>query len=163
VDESDLRAPAAAIVAAIARRSEQDSGMTFDQVQSLLVRRVQDEASRLGVKPRALMGAVWRIWESESRAPILGEAETARLIERLVERDLLRFVARNGAEPALVWCGLDGEALEAHLATLDPPLDHAERLLVESVRRHLAARAAGAYQSWEIGRAAAPAPTTDRR
>jgi hypothetical protein len=57
VDVDDVARHADRIVEAIARRSEQDPGMTLDQVQQLLVRRVRDEADELDIAPRALMGA----------------------------------------------------------------------------------------------------------
>ncbi len=138
------------IVQAIALRSEQDSGMSIDQVQQLLVLRVREEAEQLGVRPRALMGAVWRAWERHNWPPLLGHSETRRVLERLIERGLLTMHERLGAEPVVLWCGLDGEALAEKLAALDPPLDHEEVLFLEGIRRHLQARAAGEWFSWDV-------------
>lgn len=138
MDDAAIQAEADRIVAAIARRSEQDVGMTLDQVQQLLVLRVRDEAERLGIGPRALMGAVWRAWERQNRPPMLGPTEAQRILDRLVERGLLRRRDLPGGEPAFVWCGLQGEALDERLAEIEPPLDHEERLFVEGIRRHLA-------------------------
>jgi hypothetical protein len=151
VDDPVIRSHAELIVEAIGRRSAQDPGMTLDQIQQLLVRRVRDEAEELGVRPRALMGAVWRAWESRDRPPLLGDGEARRVIDRLALRGLLTVRDRPGAEPSVVWCGLRGRQLDELLASLDPPLDHEERLFVEGIRRHLDARAAGAWHSWEVG------------
>ena len=148
VDEQRIALEADRIVEAIALRSEQDAGLTLDQVQQLLMLRVREEAERLGIRPRALMGAVWRAWERQNRPPMLGPSEAQRVVDRLVERGLLRLQERPGSEPTLVWCGLDGEALEAFIAGMAPPLDHEERLFVEGIRRHLAARAQGSWYSW---------------
>jgi len=151
VDDDAVRQHAERIVEAIGRRSEQDSGMTLDQVQQLLVRRVRDEAESLGIRPRQLMGAVWRAWESRDRPPLLGPTETRRVVERLAARGLLILQPRpEGGDPNVLWCGLSGEELEARLATMDPPLDHEERLFLEGIRRHLDARARGAWFSWEV-------------
>lgn len=138
------------IVQAIAVRSEQDSGMSIDQVQQLLVLRVREEAEHLGVRPRALMGAVWRAWERHNRPPLLGHSETRRVLERLIERGLLTMIEHPGIEPVVLWCGLAGEALQEKLAALNPPLDHEEKLFLEGIRRHLQARAAGEWFSWDI-------------
>lgn len=153
VDKEEIARQAEQIVDAIAERSRQDPGMTLDQVQQLLVLRVREAAERLGIRPRALMGAVWRGWEQASRPPILGPGETRRVIARLAARGLLVVQERADAEPAVLWCGLTGDALDRRLAALDPPLDHEERLFVESIRRHLEARAAGVWHSWEVDRA----------
>jgi hypothetical protein len=147
-DEHQIDAEAGRIVAAIALRSEQDPGMTLDQVQQLLILRVREEAERLGIRPRALMGAVWRAWERQNRPPMLGQGEAQRVIDRLIERGLLAMQERPGAEPTLVWTGVSEQAL----ASLDPPLSHEERLFVEGIRRHLAARAQGSWFSWEAPR-----------
>jgi hypothetical protein len=144
-DQHQIDAEASRIVEAIARRSEQDPGMTLDQVQQLLVLRVREEAERLGIKPRALMGAVWRAWERQNRPPMLGPSEAQRVIDRLVERGLLALQPRPGSDPALVWTGVS----EEQLASIEPPLSHEERLFVEGIRRHLAARAQGSWFSWE--------------
>lgn len=151
MEDARVASEAERIVEAIARRSEQDPGMTLDQVQQLLVLRVREEAERLGIRPRTLMGAVWRAWESRERPPLLGPSEARRVIERLAERGLLTIRQQPGGEPAVLWCGLSGTELEARLETMDPPLDHEERLFLEGIRRHLAAKAAGAWHSWEIG------------
>jgi len=143
-EEHQIDAEAGRIVAAIALRSEQDPGMTLDQVQQLLVMRVREEAERLGIRPRALMGAVWRAWERQNRPPMLGPTEAQRVIDRLIERGLLAAQARPDGESALVWTGASEEAL----AEPDPPLSHEERLFVEGIRRHLAARAQGSWYSW---------------
>ena len=147
-EEHQIDAEAGRIVEAIARRSEQDPGMTLDQVQQLLVLRVREEAERLGIRPRALMGAVWRAWERQNRPPMLGPTEAQRVIDRLVERGLLALQERPGAEPTLVWTGISVEGL----ARLEPPLSHEERLFIEGIRRHLAARAQGSWFSWEAPR-----------
>src|ERR671929_1194894 len=97
-DEHQIDAEASRIVEAIARRSEQDPGMTLDQVQQLLVMRVREEAERLGIRPRALMGAVWRAWERQNRPPMLGPGEAQRVVDRLVERGLLILQERPGAD-----------------------------------------------------------------
>ena len=109
---------------------------------------MREEAERLGIRPRALMGAVWRAWERQNRPPMLGPSEAQRVIDRLIERGLLALQERPGAEPTLVWTGASEEAL----TNLDPPLSHEERLFVESIRRHLAARAQGSWFSWEAPR-----------
>ena len=151
MDEAAVRAHAERIVAAIGRRSEQDPGMTLDQVQQLLVRRVRDEAEQLGIGPRQLMGAVWRAWERQDRPPLLGPTETRRVVQRLVARGLLVLQERpDGGEPNVLWCGLSEPQLQARLAEMHPPLDHEERLFLEGIRRHLQARAAGAWHSWEV-------------
>jgi hypothetical protein len=151
MDDEAIRQHAERIVEAIARRSEQDPGMTLDQVQQLLVRRVRDEAEELGIGPRQLMGAVWRAWESRDRPPLLGPTETRRVVERLAARGLLILQPRaDGGEPNVLWCGLGEEELRARLAEMDPPLDHEERLFLEGIRRHLAARAQGAWFSWDV-------------
>jgi hypothetical protein len=152
VDDAAMQVEAERIVDAIARRSEQDAGMTLDQVQQLLVLRVREEAERLGVRPRALMGAVWRAWEQQNRPPMLGPNEAQRVLDRLVERGLLLRRDLPGGEQTFAWCGLFGEALEEKLASFDPPLDHEERLFVEGIRRHLTARAQGNWFSWENSR-----------
>src|SRR5438067_10890665 len=126
VDDDAVAAHAERIVDAIARRSDQDPGMTIDQVQHLLIRRVRDEARALGVRPRMLMGAVWRAWEQRERPPLLGPTETRRVIERLAERGLLVLTERDGGEPSVLWCGLSGEELRRRLAEMEPPLDHEE-------------------------------------
>jgi hypothetical protein len=151
-DEERIATEADRIVEAIAHRSEQDAGLTLDQVQQLLVLRVREEAERLGIRPRALMGAVWRAWERQNRPPMLGPSEAQRVVDRLVERGLLRVQERPGGEPALLWCGLQGEALERFLASMEPPLDHEEQLFVEGIRRHLTARQEGNWFSWEGSR-----------
>ena len=138
------------IVQAIAVRSDQDSGMSIDQVQQLLVLRVREEAEQLGVRPRALMGAVWRAWERHNRPPLLGQTETRRVLDRLIERGLLTIEEHQGKEPIVLWCGLEGEALQEKLASLEPALDHEEELFLEGIRRHLQARAAGAWFSWDV-------------
>src|SRR5438046_10176704 len=97
--------------------------MTLDQVQQLLVLRVREEAERLGIRPRALMGAVWRAWERQNRPPMLGPTEAQRVIDRLIERGLLAAQARPGGASALVWTGASEEAR----ADLAPPLSHGER------------------------------------
>ena len=135
VDEPAVRAEAERIVEAIGRRSAQDPGMTLDQIQQLLVLRVREEAERLGVRPRALMGAVWRAWERQDKPPLLGDGEARRVIDRLAARGLLAVRERPGTEVAIIWCGLEGEELAERLASLDPPLDHEERLFVESIQR----------------------------
>src|SRR5579884_2427550 len=142
------------IVEAIGRRSSQDPGMTLDQVQQLLIRRVRDEAQELGIRPRQLMGAVWRAWEQRERPPLLGPTETRRVIERLAERGLLILHDRRNGEPAVLWCGLSGDELRQRLAEMDPPLDHEEQLFLEGIRRHLEARAQGAWHSWDVRRSA---------
>lgn len=138
------------IVQAIAVRSDQDSGMSIDQVQQLLVLRVREEAEQLGVRPRALMGAVWHAWERHNRPPLLGQSETRRVLDRLIERGLLTVDERQENDPVVLWCGLEGEALQEKLTSLDPPLDHEETLFLEGIRRHLQARAAGALFSWDV-------------
>src|SRR5919201_4819237 len=135
-EEHQIDAEAGRIVAAIALRSEQDPGMTLDQAQQLLVMRVREEAQRLGIRPRALMGAVWRAWERQSRPPLLGPNETRRVIERLVGRGLLILQPRPDGEPNVLWCGLSDAELEQWLGELDPPPDHEERLFIEGIRRH---------------------------
>jgi hypothetical protein len=75
---------------------------------------------------------------------MLGPTEAQRVIDRLIERGLLAAQARPDGESALVWTGASEEAL----AELDPPLSHEERLFVEGIRRHLAARAQGSWYSW---------------
>jgi len=150
VDDLAVRDEAERIVDAIARRSEQDSGMTVDQVQQLLVMRVREEAQRLGIRPRALMGAVWRAWEQRSRPPLIGPNEARRVIDRLAGRGLLILQPRPDGEPNVLWCGLSDAELEERLRDMDPPLDHEERLFLEGIRRHLRARAAGAWFSWEV-------------
>ena len=149
MDDDAVARHAARIVEAIARRSEQDPGMTLDQVQQLLIRRVRDEANELGVGARLLMGAVWRAWEQRERPPLLGPTETRRVIERLAERGLLVLKERPGDEPSVLWCGLSGDQLRERLAEMDPPLDHEEKLFLEGIRRHLEARAQGAWFSWD--------------
>jgi hypothetical protein len=144
VDDDAVARHAERIVEAIGRRSSQDPGMTLDQVQQLLIRRVRDEAQQLGVGPRQLMGAVWRAWERRERPPLLGPTE------RLAERGLLILRERPGGEPSVLWCGLSGEQLQQRLATMDPPLDHEEQLFLEGIRRHLEARAQGAWHSWDV-------------
>jgi hypothetical protein len=146
MDDLAVADEATRIVAAIARRSEQDPGMTIDQVQQLLVMRVREEAERLGIRPRALMGAVWRAWEARSRPPLLGPTETRRVLERLASRGLL-IIDQGGN---VHWCGLSDEELEQRLRRLEPPLDHEESLFLEGIRRHMRARAAGAWFSWEV-------------
>jgi len=145
MDKPAIAAEADRIVEAIARRSEQDAGLTLDQVQQLLVLRVREEAERLGIRPRALMGAVWRAWERQNRPPMLGPGEAQRVIDRLVDRGLLQHQQREGAEPTLVWVG----ATDAALAEMEPPLSHEELLFVEGIKRHLAARREGNWFSWE--------------
>src|SRR5437763_12942118 len=108
MDDEAIQAEADRIVEAIARRSEQDAGLTLDQVQQLLVLRVREEAERLGIRARALMGAVWRAWERQNRPPMLGPTEAQRVVDRLVEHGLLRLQERPGADPTLLRCGLDG-------------------------------------------------------
>src|SRR3954452_22485827 len=98
-DEDRVAIEADRIVEAIAHRSEQDAGLTLDQVQQLLVLRVREEAERLGIRPRALMGAVWRAWERHNHPPMLGPSEAQRVVERLTQRGLLRLQARPGADP----------------------------------------------------------------
>ncbi|HZQ98453.1 MAG TPA: hypothetical protein VFC93_06520 [Chloroflexota bacterium] len=156
MDDDTVARHAERIVEAIARRSEQDPGMTLDQVQQLLIRRVRDEAEALGIRPRMLMGAVWRAWERRERPPLLGPTETRRVLERLAERGLLVLKERPGGEPAVLWCGLSGEQLRERLAAMDPPLDHEERLFLEGIRRHLEARAQGAWFSWDVTRGSTP-------
>jgi hypothetical protein len=151
MDDEAVRAHAERIVEAIGRRSQQDPGMTLDQVQQLLVRRVRDEAEQLGIGPRQLMGAVWRAWERQDRPPLLGPSEARRVVERLAARGLLVLQERpEGGEPNVLWCGLNEQQLEERLALMDPPLDHEEQLFLEGIRRHLAARAQGAWFSWEV-------------
>lgn len=146
-----VRAHAERIVEAIGRRSVQDPGMTLDQIQQLLVRRVRDEAEELGVRPRQLMGAVWRAWEQRDRPPLLGPSETRRVVERLAARGLLILQERpGGGDPNVLWCGDEEAELNERLASMDPPLDHEESLFLEGIRRHLAARAQGAWFSWEV-------------
>jgi hypothetical protein len=146
MDDLAVKDEAVRIVDAIARRSQQDPGMTVDQVQQLLVLRVREEADRLGVRPRALMGAVWHAWEAQSRPPLLGPTETRRVIERLAERGLLVIDATGNVH----WCGLSDDELKQRLRVLEPPLDHEESLFLEGIRRHMRAREAGAWFSWEV-------------
>lgn len=126
---ADLEALAERIVAAMVKRAEQDPGMTFDQVQRLLVLRVRQEAEEAGVRPRELMGAVWRAWERHNRPPMLGDAETDRIIQRLVEKGILRREQRADGTSIVLWAGLTGEDLEARLRTLD----HEEHLFVRAI------------------------------
>src|SRR5919201_5996274 len=104
-EEHQIDAEAGRIVAAIALRSEQDPGMTLDQVQQLLILRVREEAERLGIRPRALMGAVWRAWERQNRPPMLGPNEARRVIERLVGRGLLILHQRTDGETNVIGGG----------------------------------------------------------
>lgn len=132
-----IQALAGRIVEAIARRSEQDPGMSLDQVQSLLVARVRSEAEAHGVRPRELMGYVWRAWEAHNKPPLLGPTEVERVMRRLVEKGLVRLVERPGAEAQLVWTG----GSETDLTEKMADLDHEERLFVQAIIRHLRARA----------------------
>jgi hypothetical protein len=124
------------IVEAIARRSEQDPGMTLEQVQSLLVTRVRAESEALSIPPRTLMGYVWRAWERHNRPPMLGPSEVSRVMRRLEEKGLVRLVETADAQPHLIWTGVTGQDLSNRLADLD----HEERLFVRAIIRHLVSR-----------------------
>ncbi len=152
MDAPEVQEHAERIVEAIARRSAQDAGLSIEQVQNLLVLRVREEAEQLGIRPRALMGAVWRAWEKRDRPPLLGPSETMRVLERLAERGLLTMRRQGEGDPQVIWCGLPDDQVDARLAQMDPPLSHEERLFVEGIRRHLAARARGVWHSWEPDR-----------
>jgi hypothetical protein len=121
------------IVAALVKRAEQDSGLTLDAVQRLLMLRVREEAVQAGVPPRELMSAVWRSWERHNRPAMLGDKESLRIVERLVEKGLLLREDQPGEPPIIRWSGLSGDELEERLDSLD----HEERLFVRGVIEYL--------------------------
>jgi hypothetical protein len=129
------------IVQALARRAEQDTGLTVDEVQHLLVLRVRADAERAGVSPRTLMGAVWRSWERHQRPPMLGTGESYRIIDSLVEKGILTREDQAGDTPVIKWAGLTQDEVQEKYAGLS----HEERLFVQGVLRYLArASSAGA-------------------
>jgi hypothetical protein len=121
------------IVEAMMRRAEQDSGMTVDEVQQLLVLRVREEAARANVRPRHLMGAVWRSWERHNRPPMLGEGEAYRIVDSLVDKGILQREERPGEAPIIRWGGLSLAEVEARMGGLT----HDEQLFVRGVLRYL--------------------------
>ena len=129
------------VVEAMARRAEQDTGLTVDEVQRLLLLRVRADAERAGVPPRELMSAVWRSWERHDRPPMLGVGESYRIVDSLVEKGILTREVQAGTTPVIRWAGLSREEVERRFAELS----HDERLFVQGVLRYLArASAAGA-------------------
>lgn len=125
--------------------------MSIDQVQNLLVMRVREEAASLGIRPRALMAAVWRAWERMNRPPLLGATETRAVLERLAARGLLELRPTPDGDPSVLWSGLSDEEVARRVAGMDPPLSHDEALFLEGIKRHLLARSRGAWYSWEQG------------
>ena len=121
------------IVEAMVRRAEEDSGMTMDEVQRLLVMRVQAEAARTGTPPRELMRAVWQSWERHNRPPMLGEEESNRIVDSLVRKGFLQREERPGAPPVIRWGTLSPAEAEKKM----PELTHEEQLFVRGILRYL--------------------------
>lgn len=121
------------IVEALVRRAEDDPGMSFDDVQRLLVLRVRTEARQSGVGSRALMSAVWHAWERRNRPSILGEGESYRIVDGLVAKGILVREDRPNSTPVIRWGGLTQAEVEARLDTLT----HEEQLFVRGVLRYL--------------------------
>ena len=130
---ADIDVLADQIVEALMRRAEQDSGMTLEEVQRLLVLRVRTEAAQAGLHPRELMQAVWLAWERHNRPPMLGEAESQRIVDSLVRKGILIREEGPGGEAIIRWAGLPREQVEAISATLT----HEERLFLHGVLRYL--------------------------
>jgi hypothetical protein len=121
------------IVTALIHRAEQDPGMSLDEVQRLLVLRVREQAEANGLRPRELMGAVWRAWERYGRPPILGTNESEPIVASLVAKGILARGELPGAPPVLRWGELTRSQVEERLSELT----HEEQLFVRGILSYL--------------------------
>ncbi|MHB1130798.1 MAG: hypothetical protein ACYC4L_00215 [Chloroflexota bacterium] len=121
------------IVEALMRRAAADAGLTVEQVQRLLVLRVQADAESHGLATTELMAAVWQSWERHDRPPMLGQGESYRIVGGLVRKGILALDEGQDGVPAVRWGSLSRAEVEQRF----DELSHDERLFLLGVLRYL--------------------------